>query len=194
MKSLKNTKTAENLLKAFAGEAQARNRYTYYAKKAKKEGYEQIAAIFLETAENELAHAKRFFEFLTVDFHGEEIEIQAGYPVGLDGTLANLAYAAAGEYDEWSNLYPAFANVAEAEGFPEVALCFREIIKVEKRHETRYNALHKNIMDNNVFKKDVEVIWKCRNCGYVYIGNEAPLVCPACLHKQKYFELFVENY
>jgi rubrerythrin len=195
MKSLKNTRTAENLLKAFAGESQARNRYTYYSSVAKKQGYNQVAAIFMETAEQEKEHAKRFFKFLKADLNGEGIEITATYPVALsDDTKFNLKHAAAGENEEWTELYPEFAKVAKEEGFPEVAAAFEMISIVEKFHENRYSKLLSNIENNKVFKKDTAVVWKCGNCGFIYEGVEAPELCPACVHPQSYFEVLVENY
>ncbi|MGB9553500.1 MAG: rubrerythrin [bacterium] len=191
MKSVKGTKTEKNLLKAFAGESQARNRYTYFASIAKKEGLEQISAIFLETAENEKEHAKVFFKYL----EGGEAEVQASYPAGvLANTLENLRAAAAGEKLEWSTLYPEFAEVAEEEGFSEISQSFKEISEVEKAHETRYMKLAKNLQEGKVFKKDEVVRWKCRNCGYIHEGKEAPETCPACKHPQAYYELFVEPY
>ncbi len=195
MKSLKGSKTAENLMKSFAGECQARTRYTYYSSVAKKEGYVQISNIFMETAENEKEHAKRFYKFLKNDYSGEQIEITAGYPVDLyDETVKNLKAAASGENEEWTDLYPTFAKIAEEEGYPEVATVYREIIKVENRHEIRFNKLAKNIEEDKVFKKDEVVLWKCNNCGYIYEGAEAPKACPACAHPQSYFEVFVETY
>lgn len=197
MKSLKGTKTAENLLKSFAGESQARNRYTYYASVADKEGYKQIKNIFTETADNEKEHAKRFYKFLLAGFQGElpaEIVINASYPVAQGTTLDNLKAAAGGENEEWTELYPAFANVAEEEGFPEIATAFRMIASAEKRHETRYNKLAYNIEKGMVFKRDEETLWKCGNCGYVHEGEEAPDECPACIHPRAFFEQFVENY
>mgnify|MGYP000291158393 CR=1 FL=1 len=197
MKSLKGTKTAENLLKAFAGESQARNRYTYYASVADKEGYKQIKSIFIETADNEKEHAKRFYKFLLEGLQGElpaMIEITAGFPVAQGTTLDNLKAAASGENEEWVDLYPAFAKVAEEEGFPEVAAAFKMIASAEKRHETRYNKLAQNIEEGKVFKKDEKVLWKCGNCGYVHEGAGAPDKCPACVHPQSYFEVFVETY
>ncbi len=194
MKSLKGTKTAENLLKSFAGESQARMRYTYYASIAKKEGFVQISNIFTETADNEKEHAKRFFKFLNEDLKGEAVEIQAGYPIGMGTTLENLKMAAAGEHEEWTELYPDFANVAEAEGFMEIATVYRKIAEVENKHEARYNKLAQNIMDDKVFKKDEEVLWKCNNCGYIQAGSEAPQKCPACAHPQAHFEVFAETY
>jgi rubrerythrin len=194
MKSLKGTKTAENLMKAFAGESQARNRYTYFASVAKKEGYVQIANLFLETADNEKEHAKRFFKFVVESLNGETVEINAAYPVALRDTKANLLAAAKGENEEWTDLYPTFAQIAEDEGFSAVAVAFRKISEVEKRHEERYLELLKNIENDNVFKKDTAVEWKCDNCGYIHTGESAPQTCPACLHPQEYFELFVKAY
>ena len=195
MKSLKGSKTAENLMKSFAGECQARTRYTYYSSVAKKEGYVQISNIFMETAENEKEHAKRFYKFLKNDYSGEQIEITAGYPVALyDDTLKNLKAAASGENEEWTDLYPTFAKIADEEGYPEIAAVYRRIAKVENHHEIRYNKLAKNIEEDKVFKKDETVLWKCNNCGYIYEGAEAPMACPACAHPQSYFEVFVENY
>ncbi len=191
MASLKGTKTEQNLLKAFAGESQARNRYTYAASAAKKEGYEQIAAIFLETADNEKEHAKRFFKFL----EGGGVEITAMYPAGtIENTLDNLKMAAAGENEEHTILYPGFADVADEEGFPEVAAAFRMIAAVEVEHEARYNKLIANVEGGEVFKKSNSTRWKCRNCGYVHEGDEAPLMCPACVHDQKYFEIKETTY
>ncbi|HHW67968.1 MAG TPA: rubrerythrin family protein [Epulopiscium sp.] len=196
MKSLKGTRTAENLLKSFAGESQARNRYTYYASVAKKEGYVQIANIFTETADNEKEHAKRFFKFLSADpeLNGTALQITADYPIALGNTLENLKAAASGENEEWSDLYPAFADVAAEEGFPEIAAVYRKIADAEKRHETRFNKLAANIENGTVFKKDEVVLWKCNNCGYIHEGTEAPKLCPACAHPQSYFEVFVETY
>jgi len=195
MKSLKGSKTAENLMKSFAGECQARTRYTYYSSIAKKEGFVQIANIFLETAEQEKEHAKRFYKFLKEDYIDEAIEINASYPVSFhQQTLKNLLAAAAGENEEWTDLYPTFAEVAEQEGYPEVAFIYRKITEVEERHERRYRKLAKNIEDGTVFKKDEVALWKCINCGYIFEGNTAPEACPACAHPQSYFEVFVENY
>ncbi|KYH34032.1 rubrerythrin [Clostridium tepidiprofundi DSM 19306] len=191
MKSIKGTETEKNLLKAFAGESQARNRYTYFASQAKKEGYKQIEAIFIETAENEKEHAKRFFKFL----EGGGVEITAMYPSGKIGTtIENLEAAAEGENEEHTVLYPEFAKVAEEEGFPEIAKAFTMIAKVEIEHEKRYRKLIDNIKNGTVFKKDGKVFWKCRNCGYVHEGTEAPEKCPACLHPQAYFEIKETNY
>lgn len=197
MKSLKGTKTAENLLKAFAGESQARNRYTYYASVADKEGFKQIKNIFIETADNEKEHAKRFYKFLLEGFAGElpaSIQITADYPVAQGTTLDNLKAAASGENEEWTDLYPAFAKAAQEEGFPEIAAAWRMISLAEKRHEIRYNKLAENIAGDRVFKKDEKVLWKCTNCGYVHEGAEAPEKCPACVHPQAYFEVFRETY
>jgi rubrerythrin len=189
--SLKGTKTEKNLLKAFAGESQARNRYTFFASKAKKDGYEQIAAIFEETALQEKEHAKRFFKFL----EGGDVEITAAFPAGVIGeTLDNLKASAFGEKHEWNELYPTFAKVARDEGFIDVAKTFEAISVSEKYHERRYNALAANVGKNKVFKKDSKIMWRCRNCGYIHEGNEAPEECPACRHPRAYFEVFGENY
>jgi rubrerythrin len=190
-KSLKGTKTEQNLLKAFAGESQARNRYTYFSSAAKKEGYEQIANIFTETAENEKEHAKVFFKHL----EGGDVEITAVYPAGKIGdTKSNLEAAAAGEKMEWTSLYQDFAKTAKDEGFPEVSRSFEQIAKVEKFHESRYRKLISNIADREVFKKKASVKWHCINCGYVVEGAEAPKECPACKHPQSYYEVLAENY
>ncbi len=197
MKTLKNTKTAENLLKAFAGESQARNRYTFYASVANKEGFKQIESIFIETADNEKEHAKRFYKFLLEglkDALPASVHIHADFPVAQGSTLDNLKAAANGENEEWTTLYPAFADVAEEEGFAEVAAVFRAIATVEKVHESRYKALAKNIIDGTVFKKDGKVFWKCRNCGYISEGDKAPLLCASCAHPQSYFEVQAKNY
>ena len=189
--SIRGTKTEKNLLAAFAGEAQARNRYTYFAGAAKKEGYEQIAAIFLETAENEKEHAKVFFKYL----EGGEVEITASYPAGVIGdTAANLKAAADGEKHEWSALYAGFERVAREEGFPDIAESFHEIAEVEEFHEIRYRKLAANIADGEVFRKKAPVKWHCRNCGYVHEGVEAPDVCPACRHPKAHYEVLAENY
>lgn len=194
MKSLKGTKTAENLMKSFAGESQARSRYTFFSSCAKKEGYVQISNIFMETAEQEKEHAKKFYKYLE-ELNDEAIEITASYPVELPrSTVENLKAAANGEHEETSVLYPEFAKIADEEGFPVIANTFREIAKVEARHEARYRKLAANIDNGLVFKRDSIVLWKCLNCGYIYEGTEAPKACPACLHPQAYFELFVENY
>ncbi|MBM4402814.1 MAG: rubrerythrin family protein [Candidatus Cloacimonetes bacterium] len=195
--SFKETRTAENLMKSFAGESQARMRYTYAAKTAKKQGYEQISNIFMETAENEKEHAKLFFKHLVKNgIEGEIISIMASYPVGWspEDTLKNLAYAANGEKEEWTELYPMFAEIAEEEGYKDVASTFRLIAKVEKAHEKRYRKLIDNIRNMQVFKKDDKVFWKCINCGYIHESAEAPNLCPCCLHPQAYFELFKETY
>jgi rubrerythrin len=190
-KSIKGTKTEKNLLAAFAGESQARNRYTYFASAAKKEGFEQIAHIFLETAENEKEHAKIFFKHL----EGGEVEITAAYSAGVIGdTKKNLEAAAAGENMEWTTLYANFAKVAKEEGFPEVARSFEQISKVEQFHENRYRKLISNIGGNEVFKKKSPVKWHCINCGYVHEGPEAPKECPACKHPQAYYEVLAENF
>ncbi|KUG23507.1 rubrerythrin [hydrocarbon metagenome] len=190
-KSIKGTKTEKNLLAAFAGESQARNRYTFFASAAKKEGFEQISRIFLETAENEKEHAKVFFKHL----EGGEVEITAAYPAGIIGdTRSNLEAAAAGENMEWTTLYANFAKIAKKEGFPEVALSFEQISKVEMFHENRYRKLVANIAGGQVFKKKAATKWHCINCGYVYEGPEAPKECPACKHPQSYYEVLAENY
>jgi rubrerythrin len=189
--SIKGTKTEQNLLKAFAGESQARNRYTYFASAAKKEGYEQISAIFSLTADNEKEHAKVFFKFL----EGGDAEITASYPAGRIGTTAeNLLEAANGEKMEWSILYPDFADAAEAEGFTDVATAFREIASVEAHHESRYRALLGNVERGTVFRKPEPRKWICRNCGYVHEGPDAPDECPACHHPQAYYELLCDEY
>ena len=190
-KSLKGTQTELNLLKAFAGESQARNRYEFFVKVAKKEGYEQIAAIFQETANQEKEHAKKFFRFL----EGGVAEITAGYPAGKIGTTAeNLKAAAEGENEEWTILYPAFAETAKEEGFPEVATAFKMIAKVEAEHERRFLKLLQNISEDKVFMKDGKVWWKCINCGYVYESEKALEKCPACLHPQSYMKMKEDNY
>ena len=194
MKDLKGSKTAENLMKAFAGESQARTRYTYYSSIAKKEGFVQISNIFAETAENEKEHAKRFFKFLVACLNEETVSINAAYPVAMGDTKLNLLAAAAGENEEWSELYPQFADVADAEGYPEVAAVFRKISEVEKRHEARYRKLAANIEAGLVFKRPETHEWKCNNCGYIHTGPNAPEMCPACAHPKDHFEIFVENY
>ncbi|MCR3922670.1 MAG: rubrerythrin family protein [Firmicutes bacterium] len=196
MKNLTGTKTAENLLKSFAGESQARNRYSFYASIADKEGYKQIKNIFIETADNEKEHAKRFYKFLLAGLAElpATIEIQAGYPVAQGSTLANLQAAAHGENEEWSDLYPDFANVADEEGFPEIAEAFRHIAISEKAHEARFNKLSQNVENGTVFKKETTIRWKCGNCGYIHEGPEALDECPACIHPQAHFEVFTEAY
>lgn len=191
MASLKGTKTEKNLLAAFAGESQARNRYSYFAGQAKKEGFEQIAWVFTETADQEKEHAKRFFKFL----EGGDVEIVAAYPAGLIGTTAeNLKAAADGEMHEWTSIYQDFAKQARDEGFDVVAKAFESISVAEKFHEKRYRGLLKNIEAGTVFKKAQSVVWRCRNCGMLHEGTEAPNVCSACLHPQAHFELMVENW
>ncbi|MFH1249341.1 MAG: rubrerythrin family protein [archaeon] len=191
MASIKGSKTEQNLLKAFAGESQARNRYTYFASAAKNEGYEQVAAIFLETAENEKEHAKVFFKYL----EGGDVEITAIYPAGKIGnTLQNLDASMKGEAMEWGTIYPEFEKVAREEGFEDVANSFKEIAEVEEQHERRYYRLLKNLAEGKVFKKVEVVKWRCRNCGYVHEGKEAPKECPACKHPQSYYEVMLENY
>ena len=191
MKSIKGTKTEQNLLKSFAGESQARGRYVYFASIAKKEGYEQIAAIFNETAEQEKEHAKRFFKFL----EGGMVEITASYPAGiLSTTVENLKAAAAGENEEWSELYPEFAKVADEEGFPQIAEAFRRIATVEAGHEARYLKLYERMINGTVFEDEEEIEWQCRNCGYIHKGKKAPEVCPACQHPKAYFERKKNNY
>lgn len=197
MKSLKGTKTAENLLKAFAGESQASNRYMIYASVADKEGYKQIRNIFLETADHEREHAKRFWKFLVRGFEGElpkNVNINAGYPVAQGTTLDNLRAAADGEKEEFTDLYPGFADIAEEEGFPEVAKAFRMICVSEQMHEARYVKLAQNVESGTVFKKDQTIEWKCSNCGYLHEGEVAAEVCPACIHPQSFFEVFKETY
>lgn len=189
--SLKGTKTEQNLLKSFAGESQARNRYEFFASVAKKEGYEQIAAIFMETSNQEKEHAKRFFKFL----EGGMTEISASYPAGIIGTTKeNLKAAAEGEHEEWSDLYPNFAEVAKEEGFMEVAVAFQMISKVEAEHERRYLKLLQNVSEDKVFVKDGKVWWKCLNCGYVYESAKAMEKCPACLHPKAYMQVREDNY
>jgi rubrerythrin len=188
---LKGSQTEKNLLAAFAGESQARNRYTFFASEAKKEGYEQISAIFLKTAENEKEHAKLFFSLLK----GGDIEIVASYPAGVIGNTAdNLKVAAAGEKLEWTTLYQNFADIAKKEGLTEVYDTFTQVAKVEKFHEARYLDLLKNVKEGRVFKKDASVKWHCRNCGYVFEGKEVPEKCPVCKHPRAYFEVLAENY
>ena len=191
MSSIKGTQTEKNLLTAFAGESQARNRYTYFASVAKKEGYVQISDIFAETADQEKEHAKRFFKFL----EGGEIEVAAAFPAGTIGTtLENLKAAAAGEEYEWTTMYPGFANVAREEGFEAIALVFEKISIAEKQHDKRYKDLAANIEADTVFKKDQAVSWRCRNCGYLHDGEEAPDMCPACAHPKAHFEVLGENW
>ncbi len=189
-KSVKGTQTEKNLLTSFAGESQARMRYTYFASKAKKEGYEQIAAIFEETANQEKEHAERMFKYL----EGGMVEITASYPAGVISTTAdNLKEAAAGEHEEWYLDYPKFADMAQEEGFLEIAAMYRNIAKAEKGHEERYLKLLKNLEENKVFSKEEPTTWQCRNCGYIQEGKDAPNTCPACLHPQAYFEVMKTN-
>lgn len=191
MKTLKGTQTEQNLLKAFAGESQACMRYGYFAKAAKKEGLEQIAALFKETAINEKAHAKRFFKFL----EGNMVEITATYPAGKIGTtMENLKTSTEGENEEWTTLYPAFAETAEKEGFKEVATAFKMIAKIEKAHEERYRKLYENLEKGKMFEKENRVLWKCRNCGFLHESHKALKICPACQHPQAYFEIESANY
>jgi len=190
-KSLKGTKTEKNLLAAFAGESQARNRYTYFASAARKEGFQQISGIFLETAENEKEHAKVFFRYL----EGGDTEIIASYPDGMiKDTRSNLEAAAAGEKLEWTTIYADFARIASEEGFTDIARSFEQIARVEKFHESRYRKLSGNVADGEVFKKKSTVKWHCLNCGYVFEGTEAPQQCPACRHPQAFYEVLSENY
>jgi len=190
-KSVKGTQTERNLLKAFAGESQARNRYTFFASVARKEGYEQITSIFTETAGNEKEHAEIFFKYL----EGGDVEIEAAYPAGIIGnTKANLKAAADGEKMEWSEIYAGFEKIARKEGFPEIAKSFKEIAEVEEFHEKRYRKLAKNVAAGEIFKKKTVVKWHCTNCGYIHEGTEAPKECPACKHPQAYYELLAENY
>jgi len=191
MPSVKGTRTEKNLLTAFAGESQARNRYTYFASQARKEGYEQVSAVFTETANQEAEHAKRFFRFL----EGGDVMIQAAYPAGVIGTTGeNLRAAAAGEHHEWTSMYQDFAKDAEREGFPMIAKLFEAVSVAEKQHEKAYLGLLKNVEAGTVFKKAKPVVWRCRNCGYVHEGPEAPSACPACAHPQAHFEVLAENW
>jgi len=189
--NLKGTKTETNLLSAFAGESQARNRYSYFASQAKKDGFVQIQSIFEETADQEKEHAKRFFKFL----EGGEVGIAGAFPAGVVGTTAeNLKAAAGGEHHEWTSMYPEFAQVAREEGFAEIAAVFEAVAVAEKQHESRYLGLLRNIEANTVFKKGESVVWRCRNCGYLHEGTAAPDLCPACAHAQAHFELLAENW
>lgn len=197
MKQLRGTKTLEHLMKAFAGESQARNRYTMYAAAAGEENLKQIEALFLETADNEAEHAKRFMNLMLEGLQGEAptlVTIEGTFPVAKANTLENLKAAAAGEGEEWTEVYPTFAEVAASEGFPEVAAAFRMIARAEEAHEKRYRKLVQNLENGAVFKKNDRVFWKCRNCGYIHEGPVAPKTCPACQYSQGYFEVFVENY
>jgi rubrerythrin len=191
MESIAGSQTEKNLLKAFAGESQARNRYDYFAKVAQKEGLEQIAALFLETAENERSHAKQFFKQL----EGRMVEITATYPAGKIGTtLENLKAAADGEKEEWTELYPEFARIADEEGFKRIALLFRSIAKIENAHEARYRKLYQNLEEGKVFEREGKVVWKCRVCGFLHESNKPPLKCPVCEHPQAYFEIEADNF
>ncbi|MFW5684716.1 MAG: rubrerythrin [Spirochaetota bacterium] len=195
MKSVKGTQTEKNLLAAFAGESQARNRYTFFASKAKEEGYIQAAEVFTETANQEKEHAKRFWSYL----EGGDVEIQAMYPAGfaddvVGSTVENLKHGAAGERLEWTELYTGFAETARQEGFPQIAAQFDAVCVAEKQHEKRYNALAKNIEDGTVFKRGADTVWSCINCGYIFVGAEPPKMCPACKHPQGYYELVRENW
>jgi len=191
MSTLKGSKTEKNLLTAFAGESQARNRYNYFASQAKKDGFVQISHIFEETANQEKEHAKRFFKFLK----GGEVEIQAAFPAGVIGNTAeNLKDAAAGEHYEWASMYPEFAKIAREEGFEEIAKVFEAVVVAERQHEKRYLGLLKNVEAGTVFKKSQKVVWRCRNCGYLHEGEKAPKECPACAHPQAHFELLAENW
>ncbi|AIY82983.1 MAG: rubrerythrin family protein [Clostridium baratii] len=189
MKSLKGSKTADNLAKAFAGESQARNRYTFYSRVAAKEGHKQIEAVFLETADNERAHAKVFYDLLVEGLGHTDITVNADYPIGFGTTLDNLKYAAEGERDEWGTAYPEFAKIAKEEGYPEVYNAFSQILTVEKHHEQRYLDLYANLKDNLLYVSETPQYWKCRNCGYIFEGTEAPKKCPACYHPQGFFEI-----
>lgn len=189
-KSVKGTQTEKNLMQSFAGESQARMRYTYYASQAKKEGYEQISAIFTETADQEKEHAKRMFKFL----EGGMVEVNTSFPAGVIGsTVENLYESAAGENEEWQDLYPKFEQIAKEEGFPEIATMYHNIITAEKEHERRFRAFINNIENDKVFEKETEVEWQCRNCGFVTNGKSAPKTCPACVHPQAYFEVKKTN-
>lgn len=197
MKSLQNTRTLDCLMKAFVGESQARNRYTFFASVAKKEGYVQMQNIFLETAANEKEHGERFYKFMKDGLTGGKttpVDVQATYPVVLGTTLENLKAAADGEYEEWHDLYPVFADIADGEGFPEIAAVFRNVAVAEEHHEARYKKLAENIETGKVFVRDGEVYWKCGNCGYIHKANEAPELCPACAHPKAYFELLADPY
>lgn len=191
MANIKGTETEKNIMAAFAGESQARNRYTYFASQAKKEGFEQIAAAFEETANQEKEHAKRLFKF----FEGGDVEITGAFPAGLVGTtLENLTASAGGENHEWTSMYPGFAAIARTEGLPGIAVVFESIAIAEKQHEARYLAFAKNIETDTVFKRDVETTWRCRNCGYLHTSKAAPNACPACNHPQAHFEILGENW
>jgi rubrerythrin len=192
MKSLMNTTTADNLAKAFAGESQARNRYTFYAETAKKEGHQLIASIFEETADNERAHAKVFFDLLVAGLGKSYINVNTQYPVGFETTLENLQYAAEGEKEEWGTAYPGFATKAKEEGFPEVEVAFNKILQIERHHEERFLSLKKRLEENMLYKSPAKQKWICKNCGYIHEGPEAPGICPACRYPQGYFEVLDE--
>lgn len=192
--SLKGTRTAENLLKAYAGEMQANGRYNQYASIARKEGYVQIEKIFAETACQEFEHAKLFYKYLNAELKGEALEITASFPIQIGNTAENLKAAAEGENEEWTDMYPSFRDIAREEGFEEIAVSFQEVSEVEETHETRYLKLLKNVEEGKVFKRDEEVKWYCQNCGYIHEGFEAPELCPACKHAKSYFKLFCEDY
>lgn len=189
MKSLIGTKTADNLAKAFAGESQARNRYTFYGKLAEKESHSHVASVFYETADNERAHAKIFFDFLIAGLGKAHIKVDAQYPIGYGTVEENLQYAAEGEKEEWGTLYPQFADIAKEEGFPEIEFAFRKIIEIESVHEKRFVDIMNNMKNGNLYKRDTEHLWKCINCGYIVEAKEAPKVCPACKYPQGYFEI-----
>lgn len=189
MKSLVNTKTAENLAKAFAGESQARNRYTFYANLAEKEGYIQIADIFYETADNERSHAKIFFDFLIQGLGKTHIKVDAEYPIGYGNTEENLLYAAEGEKEEWGTLYPSFGKIAKEEGFPEIEFALNQIVNIEKAHEKRFLDYKDCLANGTIYNRKEQVYWKCKNCGYIYYGESAPKICPVCKYPQGYFEL-----
>ncbi len=188
MKSLKGTQTAENLANAFAGESQARNRYTYYAQVAEKEGHHYIADVFRETAYNERAHAEIFYNYLVEGLGAVHIKVDAEYPIGKETTLENLKYAADGEKEEWGTLYPNFSKIAKEEGFPQIAHAFNEIGEVEERHESRYLAFYYHMKEDTLYKREESIFWKCSNCGYIHEGKEVPGVCPACRYPKGYFE------
>lgn len=191
MGRLKGTQTEKNLMISFAGESQARNRYTYFSSKAKKEGYVQIANVFAETADQEKEHAKRFFKFL----EGGELEVTAAFPAGVIGTTAeNLEASAGGEHFEWTEMYPGYAKIAREEGFEDIAMVYEAIMVAEKQHESRYNDFLANINAGKVFKREKSVVWRCINCGYLFEGAQAPAACPACAHPQAYYELLGENW
>lgn len=192
MKSLKGTITSDNLAKAFAGESQARNRYTFYEEAAKKEGHEHIACIFKETAQNERAHAKIFFDLLVEGLGKSQINVSTQYPIGFSGTLDNLQYAAEGEKEEWGTAYPSFAKKAKEEGFPEVENAFNKILQIEKYHERRFLSLRGRLEENKLYKMPTQQRWICKNCGYIHEGPEAPGICPTCQYPQGYFEILYE--